>query len=893
MTTPSGESSEQARFELLAELVELSADERERVLAGCDPKLASEVRAMLEADDTRDDFLGVDEAREAREAALGPQLAPPASIGPYRLVEPLGEGGMGRVFLAEQVEPVHRRVALKLLRFSVASKEARSRFQAEGQAMGRLEHPNVGRLIEAGTTEAGIPFLVMELIEGPPVTRYCDERQLSVEERIRLFIEVCRGVEHAHRKLVLHRDIKPSNVLVPEVDGRPLPKLIDFGIAKGLDQPLADGTLSTRDGFVGTPTYMSPEALGLGGDVDTRSDVFSLGVLLFELLTGGQPWHSDVDSPAATFKARLEKAADRASEHVSALDPVDLLEAAEARSTTPVELVPRLAGDLDWVLLRAFAREPKERYGSASELADDLERHLADRTVSARPPSSADVLKKLIRRNRGRFAAAAALVVAVLLGILGTTAGLMRARGEAERANIEALDARRARERSDELATFLTEMLQSADPNKRSEAAQVTARELVDRAAERIGSDLEHQPEVLASLESTIGSVYLNWGLPAEAAPLLESALTRLESLHPEPHGDTVETLRLVAKLHSAEGRYQDSFDQIERALELDRQLGHPDRERRARLLSRASIALWRLSRLDEASSHAREALTIMEGIDGVPPDHLAPLYTTLAVIEKRRERWAESAELTQRAIELYLAADPGHPRLHLSLNNLGNVLMRLGQLEESEASFRKALAVLERTVGPDALANANKLNNLGITVRRLGRVEEAVVLHRRALEVDRKWLRPTHPTIATHLLNLGTALELVEPPDLAEVRRVYQEALEVSREGGGGRPSVARVAILAKLGSLARNRGDLGSSERHLREALGELDRFEDPLPERRGGLLLDLARTLREGGAVSDAAGLLQDAVALLDGTADTETLATARRELGELDAISTASG
>ncbi len=254
-----------------------------------DAALRAEVEALLEADASEDTLLQepVTPVMGERTEILDRQER---RLGPYRLLEVLGEGGMGRVYLAEQSQPVRRRVALKILRFAIASEQERTRFSAERHAMGRLDHPNVGKLLEAGTTDDDMPFFAMELIEGEPITSYCDHHRLSIEDRLRVFVDVCRGTDHAHSRLVLHRDLKPSNVLVAEVDGRPFPKIIDLGTAKSLGESLASGELDTVDGFIGTPAYMSPEALGLGGEIDTRSDVFSLGVLLYELLAGTVPW---------------------------------------------------------------------------------------------------------------------------------------------------------------------------------------------------------------------------------------------------------------------------------------------------------------------------------------------------------------------------------------------------------------------------------------------------------------------------------------------------------------------------------------------------------------------------------------------------------------------------
>ncbi len=328
-------------------------------------------------------------------------VAEPITIGPYQLVELLGSGGMGRVFLAEQQRPLRRRVALKLLKTSLAGDEARIRFQAEQQALARLDHPNVGGILEAGATEDGTPYFAMELVSGEPLIRYCDSHRLDLRQRLRLMIAVCRGVEHAHRKQVLHRDLKPSNILVSEVDGEAVPKIIDFGIAKALDQPLTDATLATG-GFLGTPTYMSPEALDGSGDLDTRTDVYSLGVLLYELLTGVKPYDSGTSGGgfASLVLQIRQRETPRPSTRWGRLPTAARQSLAEARQVSMAELERRLKHELDWVVLQAMAKDREARYGSPAALAEDLERYLSFEPLSAGPPSFGYHFRKLLRRHR-------------------------------------------------------------------------------------------------------------------------------------------------------------------------------------------------------------------------------------------------------------------------------------------------------------------------------------------------------------------------------------------------------------------------------------------------------------------------------------------------------------
>ena len=425
------EGAEQAEF--------LSVLRREQ------PDLIEEVEGLLRVDqDLETDFLGkpmvagdalFDEPTSAdweqvTEPVLG-DASTPSTIGPYHLQEVLGTGGMGKVFLAEQKEPLQRTVALKLIRSGFRDAHAKARFDVERRLLARLEHPNIGRILDAGTTEGGFPYFALELVHGEPLDEYCNRRRLSINERLEIMISICRGVEHAHRKQIIHRDLKPSNILVAEIDGRPVPKIIDFGIAESLDHPRSNRTSGSERTLVGTPSFMSPEALGGAEDLDTRTDVYSLGILLYLLLAGQRPFEGRTvadlhfrviqeDPPAPSTRLSTLKLEDNRTQ---------VAEIADQRNITVQQLRRRLKGDLDWITLRAVARDQEERYGSADALADDLERYLKRMPITARPATRSYRIGKWVRRNRG------AVVAAALLGLLAV--GLLiqdvRARSRTER----------------------------------------------------------------------------------------------------------------------------------------------------------------------------------------------------------------------------------------------------------------------------------------------------------------------------------------------------------------------------------------------------------------------------------------------------------------------------
>jgi len=411
--------------------LEKTGPERARVVAvacGDDHELRAQVEALLAAHDEAGDFMASptgagndDVARAAaRLAAAAPSEAPGTRVGPYKLLQVIGEGGFGVVYMAEQEQPIRRRVALKIIKLGMDSKEVIARFEAERQALAMMDHPNIARVLDAGATASGRPYFVMELVKGVPITDYCDANHLSTRERLDLFADLCKAIHHAHEKGIIHRDIKPSNVMVTLHDGTPVPKIIDFGIAKATNQRLTEKTLFTAYGaFVGTPAYMSPEQTELSGlEVDRRSDIYSLGVLLYELLTGTTPLEAESlraraflevmriireDDPP-TPSARLQTLGNR------------LIEVAGRRQVDPTALAKLVRGDLDWIVMKALDKDRRRRYGTASELVDDLTRYFRDEPVSARRPSAAYRFGKFARRRRGPILAAASIVGAIAIG---------------------------------------------------------------------------------------------------------------------------------------------------------------------------------------------------------------------------------------------------------------------------------------------------------------------------------------------------------------------------------------------------------------------------------------------------------------------------------------------
>src|SRR5262245_55213159 len=449
--------------------------------------------------------------------ALSPATGEKAGdrIGRYKLLQQIGEGGCGLVYMAEQEEPVRRRVALKVIKLGMDTKSVIARFEAERQALAMMDHPNIAKVFEAGATETGRPYFVMELVRGIKITDYCDEHNLSTRDRLELFIQVCQAVQHAHQKGIIHRDLKPSNILVASNDGVPVPKVIDFGIAKATQGRLTDQTLFTAfEQFIGTPAYMSPEQAELTmQDVDTRTDIYSLGVLLYELLTGKTPFDgqeliaSGLDQMRRTIR---EQEPLRPSTRLSTMMEGELTTTAKHRHTEAPRLIHLLKGDLDWIVMKCLEKDRSRRYETTAGLARDIERHLNNEEVSARPPSTVYRLQKAVRRNQAAFGAAVGIAAMMLIGMGVSTSEAIRA-AKAEREQLRLRQIAETKERkSEQIAQFLKDMLKGVGPSVAMGRDTTMLRGIVDRTAERIGTDFKNQPEVEIELGLTLGGVYLD-----------------------------------------------------------------------------------------------------------------------------------------------------------------------------------------------------------------------------------------------------------------------------------------------------------------------------------------------------------------------------------------------
>ena len=702
---------------------------------------------------------------------------PDLEIAGFSILRKIDEGGMGEVFEATQAEPA-RRVAIKLIKRGMDSKQVVARFESERHTLALMNHPHIAHVYAAGSTITGRPYFVMEYVEGVPITAHCDRERLGIDERIALFLQVCEGVHHAHQKGIIHRDIKASNVLVQVEDGRASPKIIDFGLARALSRKSEEVGLTQAGALIGTPAYMSPEQFGLEGtSIDTRTDVYALGVLLFELVVGSRPFDARVLIEAGFFAFRrqiLEVDAPRPSTRATE-------ESAALRRTSALQLGRWLRGDLDWIVGHALEKLPDRRYPSVSEFAADLQRYLDDEPVLASPPGRVYRIRKFVRRHRVGVASALALLVALALGIVGTSLALVRAVSAEGLASREAERARQESHVARQTADFLTGLFAVVDPGE-ARGNTVTARQILDRGALRIDAELRGEPEVRASLMGTMGVVYSRLGLYQAALPLLRESLTERRRVLgdedervAESRNNLGETLRLAAEYDEAERELRAALDVRRRLLGR-----HPAV---AESLHDLGTVLADRGRLEEAEACLREALEIRRELLGRHPDVAESLNElAFAIYDRRVTEGVE--ELLREALELNTELLGTHPATAASLNNLGTFLYEQGRRDEAIPLMRQSLDMKRALFGGAHPDLATTLNNLAFVLHDSGDLEGAEELYRSAVEQQRALLGDAHPSLGQALNNLAFVLR--DRGDYEGARASFFEAVAVYRRALG-----------------------------------------------------------------------------------------------------------
>jgi eukaryotic-like serine/threonine-protein kinase len=804
----------QAISPYLEQAMDLTGDERrawlER-LRETNPGLADEVQALLDEHAALDSegFLDTALPSHSRPASLAGQ-----TVGAYTIESAIGQGGMGSVWLARRSDGrFEGYAAIKFLNAALVGRGGEERFRREGSILARLTHPHIARLTDAGVSTMGQPYLVLEYLEGTRIDQYCDQQNLSVEARLRLFLDVLDAVAHAHANLIVHRDIKPPNVLVTK---RGDVKLLDFGIAKLIEEGAEAGaaTMLTREaGWAMTPEYAAPEQVR-GEPVTTATDVFSLGVLLYVVLTGQHPAADAVRSPADLIKAIVDTEPPRLSGTVSTrterADAPDVI--AARRGTTPDKLRRSLKGDLETIVAKALKKSPQERYASVSAFADDLRRYLDRQPIRARPDTFAYRAAKFAGRHR-RSLAVAAILVLVVAGLIAFYT--VRLADERDRARLEA-------EKAAKISELLTGLLTGSDPYGDRGAAEPTVRAILDAGAERVGKELAGQPELQAEMLTVIGRVYQRLELHDKAEPLLRRAHELGRTAFTGDHPRLAQTLNDLGVLLREKGDAAAAEPLLADSLAMRRRLFGNDHKDVAVTLVELGRAHVDRGNSALAEPLYQESLAIRRKVLGEEHRETAVSLSELGLLLWRAGNGAGAEPLFRSSLEISLKTlGPEHSNVSVAMNNLALVLSGKGDYAGAEALYRDALAMRRRIMGEKHPNLAITLNNFAGPLREQGKYGEAAAALEEALAISRPSLGDDHPQMAMFRVNLARVH--LARKDAAAAEPLLQDALRIRRRAyAAGDWRIAAVESL--LGQTKTMQGRYGEAETLLLAASGVL---------------------------------------------------------------------
>jgi serine/threonine protein kinase/Tfp pilus assembly protein PilF len=758
-----------------------------------------------------------EEAQFATRTIEPAEAAPDTVIDSYQLLQLIGQGGMGEVWLAEQKQPVRRRVALKLIKAGMDTREVVARFESERQALALMNHPAIAKVFDAGSTPQGRPYFVMEYVTGMPITDYCDKHKLTMRQRLELFVLVCEGVQHAHQKAIIHRDLKPSNILIGEVDGKATPKIIDFGVAKATAQRLTAETMFTRAGAIlGTPGYMSPEqADSAGVDVDTRTDVYSLGVVLYELLVGTVPLEFRKMAFDEILRRLREEDALRPSTKLGTLAQASNL-VAQNRGADPATLARQLRGDLDAIALKALEKDRSRRYATPLGLATDIGRYLHDEPVLARPPSRAYQLRKLARRNRTLVTSGAAILLTLMVATGVSTREAIRAIRAERSAAASLKESRQEAAKAQAVNSFLQEMLQSADPRSATKAdpaagRDVTVAHVLDEAVRRLDAGSLHgQPLVEAAARESLGKTFYGLGRYPDAERQYRAAFALIRSV-PGHEADVAASEALLAEQLTFEDKLPEAETLQRDAMRLRTQLFGPDNPAVSESMTDLAITLRRQGKLQEAEVLYRQGLAI--DLKNHLAEESADDEHNLGVLLRTEKRPAEAEVMLRRALASHLQISGAeHPSTALTMNQLAYALHDEGKLAEAEQYARTSLATSRRLLGDEHPDIAISLNHIATLLRDQGKLDEAESMFRQSLAVAGRTLGADQTDTAKIETNLG---------DLLASRGKLQESERWLRE-----------SLRARRKILPANHPDIFDSEARLGGVLAQEGRFQEAEP-------------------------------------------------------------
>jgi eukaryotic-like serine/threonine-protein kinase len=803
--------SEQERTEWLSDFRARRSD-----IAGLVEELLDEQRALAE-----EHFLESEPLRPTNEPSFTEE-----TLGAYKLISLIGEGGMGNVWLAERSDGrFERQVAVKFLRLAVASRGAADRFKREGRILGQLAHPHIAELVDAGVAARGEPYLVLEFVQGKQIDEHCDERKLNIDQRIKLFLDVLDAVAHAHANLIVHRDIKPSNVLVNH-EGQV--KLLDFGIAKLLadDATPAAATQLTLEGGGGlTPQFAAPEQL-IGGPITTATDVYALGVLLYLLLTGRHPAGLGAHSPAGLIKAILETEPPRLSDAVDAQD-----EASANKRGVPAEKLRRsFRGDLDLIAAKALKKDPQERYASVAALADDLRRYLRNEPVLAQPAGTGYRLRKYVRRHRIGVAAGAAIAVTLIAAAVISTQQSMRAKKAAKEANREAAVAQAVNDfLQNDLLAQASAARQSGPDTKPDPDLKV--RTALDRAAERIEGKFSMQPEVDASIRTTIGQTYGELGLYPESRKQLERALELQRRVLGEENPRTLITQNLLGWTAKLQGKYPEAETLLSQTLATRRRVLGP--EHRSTLMSMNNLAVLYVEEGKYAQAEALDSQVLESRRRVLGPEHPETLISVsnLAEVCLQEGKYAQAEALDNQALDAKRRVlGPEHPETLISISDLALVYDAEAKYTQAETLDSQVLEIRRRVLGPEHPGTLTSMNNLAVVYSNEGKYAQAETLDSQVLEIRRRVLGLEHPDTLASMNNLAD--DYAEEGEYAQAETLFNQTLTLAmRVQGPEHPDT--LLSLSDLSEMYLQEGNYALAQKYADQALAGRRRTlgsEDP---------------------------------------------------------------